>query len=273
MAETITPTPLRVSNSATKPILRMLVSLSSREKPRPLERLVRTMSPSRTSTWPNLVRSSLSTISAMVVLPAPERPVNHSVKPRRRASLVLAPFSISSPSSFYLLLLLEHAGLFDHLLLLAQTLYEDLNHLGATELRWWIFSLGEHLPNPGPGEEDVRIFAVRAGVGRGHHLAVEAEEGVLEEERCHAQLLFLELLEDVLGIIGAVVAAYPSVIAAHDEVRAAVVLATDGVEDGLPWSRIPHSRREDRQDGAVFRIVALQDDLVGSHPHRSRDVV
>src|SRR5215218_11262456 len=151
MAETITPTPLRVRRLATKPILRMLVSLSSLLKPRPLERLVRTMSPSRTSTWPNLPRSSLSTISAMVVLPAPERPVNHSVKPR---PCLPAPLSII-PSSFAYLLLLEHAGLLDHPLLVPQTLYENLDDLGTTELRWWVLTLGEHLPYPGSREEDV----------------------------------------------------------------------------------------------------------------------
>src|ERR671916_2161648 len=69
---------------------------SSRPKPRPLERLVRTMSPSRTSTRLPRSRSSRSTMSAMVVLPAPDRPVNHSVKPRPcLLSYLLAPFSIT----------------------------------------------------------------------------------------------------------------------------------------------------------------------------------
>src|ERR687893_2503103 len=130
MAETITPTPLRVRRSATKPILRMFVSLSSREKPRPLERLVRTMSPSRTSTLPNLCLSSLSTISAIVVLPAPESPVNHSVKPR--SSFVLFSILIL-PCSFGLLFV--DAGLPDGLLFFAQALDEHLHDLGTAELR------------------------------------------------------------------------------------------------------------------------------------------
>src|SRR5687768_6146408 len=138
MAETITPTPLRVRRSATKPILSTLVSLSSREKPRPLERLVRTMSPSRTSILPCLWRSSRSTMSAMVVLPAPERPVNHSVKPR---PYLLAPFSITilllvcflATPGF--LLLLEGARLLDDPLLVPHALDEDLYDLGPRELR------------------------------------------------------------------------------------------------------------------------------------------
>src|SRR5918998_3072600 len=90
MAETMTATPLRVSRLATNPILSTFMLRSSLEKLRPLERLVRTMSPSRTSTLRPLSLSSCSTISLMVVLPAPERPVNHNVKPRWSC----APFSI-----------------------------------------------------------------------------------------------------------------------------------------------------------------------------------
>src|SRR5215218_11452132 len=90
MALTITPTPLRVSEFATKPILKTLMLRSSLEKVRPLERLVLTMSPSRTSTERSLSRSSCSTISEMVVLPAPESPVNHNVNPR--SSFIYVPF-------------------------------------------------------------------------------------------------------------------------------------------------------------------------------------
>src|SRR5215212_4758235 len=93
MALTITPTPLRVRRFATKPILKTFIFLSSLEKLKPLDRLVLTMSPSRTSTCRSLSRSSCSTISAMVVLPAPESPVNHNVKPR--SSFIYVPFGRS----------------------------------------------------------------------------------------------------------------------------------------------------------------------------------
>src|SRR5918997_1203370 len=131
IAETITPTPLRVSNSATKPILRMFVSLSSREKPRPLERLVRTMSPSRTSTLPNLCLSSFSTISLIVVLPAPESPVNHSVKPRP----CLLPFSTTPSSCLFFRLLLKGAGQSDQSFRVPQALDEVLHQSGCETLR------------------------------------------------------------------------------------------------------------------------------------------
>src|SRR5271169_5229511 len=59
----------------------MLVSRSSFEKPKPFERLVRTSSPSSTSTrWPRLRNSSASRF-ASVDFPDPDRPVNHKVKP------------------------------------------------------------------------------------------------------------------------------------------------------------------------------------------------
>src|SRR3712207_2200771 len=157
MAETITPTPLRVSSSATKPMRRTFMFLSSRLKPRPLERLVRTMSPSRTSTCPTLSLNSFSTISLIVVLPAPERPVNHSVNPRP----YLAPFCIVI-LLLVLGLLLELAGLLDHSLLVPQAIDEDLDDLGTAELRRRILASGEHLPHLCPREEDVRVLAVRA---------------------------------------------------------------------------------------------------------------
>src|SRR6187200_2687831 len=59
----------------------MFVSRSSFEKPSPFERCWRTASPSRYSTIRPRRSSSGPTISAIVVLPAPERPVNQRVKP------------------------------------------------------------------------------------------------------------------------------------------------------------------------------------------------
>jgi hypothetical protein len=43
--------------------------------------------------------------------------------------------------------------------------------------------------------------------------AVQTEEGVLEEERRYLLAPRLELVEDVLGVVGAVVAAHPRVVA------------------------------------------------------------
>src|SRR2546421_1817098 len=81
MAETITAAPCRVSRDATQPIRSMLVSRSSFEKPRPFDRCSRTSSPSSHSTSRPLRSSSGRTSAAIVVLPAPLKPVNHNVNP------------------------------------------------------------------------------------------------------------------------------------------------------------------------------------------------
>src|SRR5215204_306305 len=96
---------------------------------------------------------------------------------------------------------------------------------------------------------------------------------MLEHERRYPKLLGLELLKNVLGVVGAVVAAYPRMVAPHYKVGAAVVLAAEGVEDGLPRPRVAHSRREDREHGPVSGIVLLQDRFVGAHPYIRWDVV
>src|SRR5437660_2959834 len=66
----------------------MFVSRSSFEKPRPFERCSRTSSPSSHSTSRPRRSSSGRTSSAMVVLPAPDNPVNQRVKPLRSFSVI-----------------------------------------------------------------------------------------------------------------------------------------------------------------------------------------
>src|SRR5215217_6010338 len=151
--------------------------------------------------------------------------------------------------------------------------HEHLYYLGAGELRRRILAPGEHLAHLGSGEEDVRVRVVGAGLGRTHAPALRAEERVLEEQGGDPEFLRLELLEDVLGVVGPVVAADAGVVAAHDKVRAAVVLAADGVEDGLPRARVAHGGREHREHGPVFRIVLFQYHLVRPHPDVGRYVV
>src|SRR6266403_1860632 len=81
MAATITITPWRDSSSATNPMRRILISRSSLLKPRPFDRCVRTTSPSSSSTLAPAARRRASIRFEMVLLPAPERPVNQSTKP------------------------------------------------------------------------------------------------------------------------------------------------------------------------------------------------
>src|ERR671931_202278 len=66
----------------------MFVSRSAFEKPRPFERCSRTSSPSSHSTSSPRRSSSGRTSSAIVVLPAPDKPVNQRVKPLRPFSVI-----------------------------------------------------------------------------------------------------------------------------------------------------------------------------------------
>src|SRR2546423_2490281 len=88
IAETITAAPCRVSREATQPMRSMFVSRSSFEKPRPLQRCSRTSSPSSHSTERPRRSSSGRTSSAIVVLPAPENPVNQRVNRLRSFSVI-----------------------------------------------------------------------------------------------------------------------------------------------------------------------------------------
>src|SRR5581483_8308894 len=74
-------TPLRESSSQTNPMRRIFSSRSSLLKPRSLHKCVRTTSPSKTSTLAPQSRSRHSRSLAMVLLPAPERPVSQTVNP------------------------------------------------------------------------------------------------------------------------------------------------------------------------------------------------
>src|SRR5947209_15022313 len=74
-------TPLRDNSSQTNPMRRMFSSRSSLLKPSPFERWVRTTSPSSTSTLAFNRRSRCSNRFEIVLLPAPDIPVNQSVNP------------------------------------------------------------------------------------------------------------------------------------------------------------------------------------------------
>ena len=83
---------------------------------------------------------------------------------------------------------------------------------------------------------------------------------LLEVDHLHAELFFV-LLDELLGIVRAVerlaalVLAGAGVVAADDEVRAAVVLADDGVPDGFARAAHSHREREEREHGRVLRVV------------------
>src|SRR5918996_3163915 len=171
--------PLRESRLATKAIRRMLVSRSSFEKPSPLERFSRTTSPSSTSSFEPRLRSSLTRWVVIVDLPEPESPVNQRQKP------------CWSLIGVFLLVCVD----------------QDRSNLVPRELVWRLLAGLEHLPHLGSREEQVRLLGVRAGLRRAHALALVTPEGVLEEQRRDPELVGVDVDEDPLRVIGAVVVA------------------------------------------------------------------
>ena len=104
----------------------------------------------------------------------------------------------------------------------------------------------QHVAHLRAGERDAVLLAVGARLRRRHALAPVAPEGVLEVQRRDAQLAGRELVEDLLRVVRAVVVADAGVVATDDEVRAAVVLAADRVQDRLASARRSASRRGTR---------------------------
>ena len=116
----------------------------------------------------------------------------------------------------------------------------------------------EHLAHHRAGEEHVRLAVVRARLARRHRAADLAVEGVLEHHRLDAERDRVELVEDRLRVVGAVVAADAGVVAPDDEVRAAVVLAADRVPHRLARAAVAHRGGEGREQRAVGRVVVLR---------------
>src|SRR5581483_9095053 len=139
---------------------------------------------------------------------------------------------------------------------------QHLGHLGTGELDRGQLAVAEHLAHLRPGQEDVVVGRVRAGLRAGHRPAPLAPEGVLEEHRLDVELVRLELVEDQLRVVGAVVAADAGVVAADDEVRAAVVLAADRVPDRLARAGVAHGGRERGDDDAIGGVVVVDEDAV-----------
>lgn len=98
-------------------------------------------------------------------------------------------------------------------------------------------------------------------------------------ERHHGDAGFgFVALDEFLCVVGAVVAlagtgvSGAGVVAADDEVSAAVVGADQGVPQGFPGAGHAHGQVQKRQGGGLLG-VALEDVLVAAHPSEMVDVV
>src|SRR5436190_17597307 len=116
--------------------------------------------------------------------------------------------------------------------------YEHFGDFGPRELDRGQLTVAEHLPHLRAGQEHVLLLVMRTRLRGRHRPARSAPERVLEEHRLDVELVRLELVEDELRVVRAVVVADAGVITADDEVGAAVVLAADRVPDRLARARI-----------------------------------
>ena len=96
---------------------------------------------------------------------------------------------------------------------------------------------------------------------------------MLELQRRDPDLLRIELFEDLLRLVRAVVVPDARVIASDDEVSAAVVAPHDRVENGLARPRVAHRCRKHGEQYAIRGVVALQQDLVAADADVGRNVV
>ena len=149
---------------------------------------------------------------------------------------------------------------------------EDLGDLGAGELGRRHFTFAEHLPDLGPRKEQVGISVMRTGLAGSKSLALVAPESVFEHQRLDAEFVDVDVVEDLLRVIGAVVVTGTGVVTTDDEVGRAVVAADDRVEDGLAGAGVVHLRRLDAEHDTVTRVVILHQDFVAAHANVGRDV-
>ncbi|KFY70136.1 hypothetical protein V498_10389 [Pseudogymnoascus sp. VKM F-4517 (FW-2822)] len=152
---------------------------------------------------------------------------------------------------------------------------EHLDDLGVGEPLWDLAAGAQARAQLGAGDVEGAgalgdlvdgLVLVRVGKVR-HHL---------EGDDLDAELLAV-LLHGVLRIVGTVelnaraVLAGAGVVAADDEVRRAMVLADDGVPDGLAGTAHAHGEGEETQDGHAVG-VAWEQGLVHAHAREVVDV-
>src|SRR5579884_3186213 len=117
------------------------------------------------------------------------------------------------------------------------------------------------------------LFTVAARLARRHSRAAFTIERVLEFERCDPNLARLECVEQPLSVVGSIIRTDARVIAAHDEMRAAEVLANECVEDGFSGTGVTHRGLQRAEDDALRRIIIFEQHAITAQTHLRRYVV
>src|SRR5204863_8100814 len=120
---------------------------------------------------------------------------------------------------------------------------EDLEHFRARELRRHRLAFGEPGAQLRARDLQLVLFAVRAGAARGHAHAEVAPEGDVHLQRPRLERAGRQLVEYPVRVEWPIVFADAGVIAPDDQVRAAVVLAKERVQQRFTWAGVSHVER------------------------------
>src|SRR5712692_1303095 len=96
---------------------------------------------------------------------------------------------------------------------------------------------------------------------------------MIEEHGRDAKLRGIEVREDMMRIIRAIVITDACMVTPDNEMRTSIVLAHERVENGFTRASIAHSSRQYAKNHAIRRIVVFQQDFVAAHAHVSRDII
>ena len=108
----------------------------------------------------------------------------------------------------------------------------------------------------------------------GSHLTAPfAIKGGVEKDGSYTEFSRVELQEFFLRVVWTIEIAHAGVVASHNEMCTAIVLAGDGVEDCLPRTCIPHGRRIEAKHGAMDGQVIPHQTQVAPETHLGRYVL
>src|SRR5262249_47089457 len=142
-------------------------------------------------------------------------------------------------------------------------LAEDLGDFWTSEFERQVTTRAQDFPHLAPGEVEPMLRLVGARPRRNETSARAGEKSRGENQGNYSQLDRLELIEELLRSERAVEAAHACVIAPDDEVRDAVVLPDQRVEDRFARPGVAHRRGECREQRPALGIVVFEQQLVG----------
>src|ERR1043166_5345903 len=118
-------------------------------------------------------------------------------------------------------------------------------------------ALGEGLSQHRAADDQTIVSAVRAGAIRGHAIATVTPEPPVDLQRLELERALRHLIEDLLRIERAVIVAHTRMIAADQQMAAAVVLTKDGVQQGLAGPAVANLHRVPGLNARVLDEVAV----------------